>query len=252
MNLTSIPRGQVAPGSACLIAAVPEEWIDTIPQANPISGFLEQDITLSPGRAWLRLILTSRKRTLRHTTQRNTAGITYPVTIAGTTVGTSSYLHNLLAIYELHRWVLLYTEAGTGITYLIGRPQAGAIITADYNNTQATQHSLTINYTGTQKTPVYQGSYTLDNDVTVSPEGGSIGVAFYTASGTESPANVFTLPALTGRTLLWVSRAGMEDLTPVPNTPLPGQVQWNPLTATGTLHPDFPLSANEKLTILYR
>lgn len=253
LPLTTIPRGQVSPGSACLIAAVPVEWIATFPTPNPITGNISQDITLTAGRSWLRLILAARKRTLRETTNRTPPGTTYPTTINGSTVGHSNLLHHQLYNYTRHRWIILYTEAGSNIVYIIGHPDAGAIINFDYNNATATQSTINIQFTGTTRLPVYQGTYTLDNSVTITPTEQSLQVYFYTATGSEPNNTDIIIPALEGRTILWVSRAGMSDLQPVSAAPVGDkQIQWDPINALFRVNADYPITEFEQFTILYR
>jgi hypothetical protein len=253
LSLTSIPRGLVSPGSACLIAAVPVEWIATWPTPNPITGNLDTDITLVEGRTWLRLILASRKRTLREITNRAAPGITYPVTVNGNSVGTSNLLHHQLYNYTRHRWVVLYTEAGTNIVYVIGHPDAGALISFDYNNTQATQSQLTIQFTGTTRMPVYQGSYTLDNSTTVTPGEQTLQVEFYYGTGSEASNTDISVPALTNRTILFVSRPVYGDLQPVTAAPTgQHQIQWDAGNGLLRVPEDYPIQSGEQFTILYR
>jgi hypothetical protein len=253
LSLTSIPRGLVSPGSACLIAAVPVEWIATFPTPNPITGNLDTNITLIAGKNWLRLILASRKRTLREATNRASSGLTYPVSVTGNTVGTSNLLHHQLYNYSRHRWVMLYTEAGTNIVYVIGHPDAGALISFDYNNSQATQSQLTIQFTGTTRMPVYQGSYTLDNSVTVTPGDQTLQVEFYYGTGDEPDNTDISMPALVNRTLLFVSRPVYGDLQPVTSAPVgQNQIQWDAGNAIAVVPADYPIQENEQFTFLYR
>lgn len=253
LPLTSIPRGLVAPGSACLIAAVPIEWIATFPSPNPITNNLEGNITLAPGRTWLRLILASRKRTLRETINRAAAGITYPTSITGNTVGASNLIHHQLYNYTRHRWVILYTEAGTNIVYVIGNPNAGAIINFDYNNQNATQSQISIQYTGTHRLPVYQGTYTLDNSVTITPSDQTIQVLFYYGTGNEPNNTDILMPQLAGRSILFVSRPVYGDLQPVSAAPTgQNQIQWDAINAISRLPAEYPIQENEQFTFLYR
>jgi hypothetical protein len=253
MQLSTLPRGLVSPGSACLLAAVPQEWIATFPRPNPSTGNLESDITLIDGKNWLRLILASRKRTLRHSVNRTSAGNTYPATVTGNTVGTSNFIHHQINQYLRHRWVILYTEAGSEIVYVIGAPEAGALLQYEYNNAQATQSALTFSYTGAIPLQVYQGSYTLDNSITVGPSDSALGFYFYTGTGSEPSNTDISIPSLANRTLLFASRPVYGGLQPVTGAPVgQNQIQWDGPNAIARLPADYPIQENEPITFLYR
>ena len=253
LPLTTIPRGFVSPGSACLIAAAPIEWIATYPNPNPITVNIDTNITLQPGKTWLRLILASRRRILRETTNRAPEGTTYPTTINGNTVGHSNIIHHQLYNFTRHNWVILYTEAGTNIVYIIGNPLSGAILNFDYNTAQATQTAVTIQHTGIQRLPVYQGSYTLDNSVTITPADQAIQAAFYYGTGTEANNTDISVPSLAGRTILFVSRPVYGDLQPVTSAPFGQyQIQWDPINTILRVNTDYPIQQSEQFTIIYR
>ncbi len=247
----SIPKGIVKAGKACLLAMAPIEWIASWPPIDPATQMLTGDITLAAGRQWLRAILVSNGTPLKCDDQSRPAGLFRQVSITGRTVGHSIPIHHYLTNYPHHRWVLLYKEAGTDITYVIGSNHAGATLATSYDNAANTINTLTFSISQLHRPLVYRGSFTLDNNVTIDT-GATLGVAFYTGTGTEG--NTFT-PAtnLRGRTILWVSRSGMKDLAPVSGAPTNDvEIQFDSPTNTFTLHPDWPVAAAETFFILYR
>jgi hypothetical protein len=250
LSLSSLPRGKVASGTACLLAMVPEEWVLSFPPVDPTTQMLDGDIVLHPTRAWLRLYLVSRRRPLREEQQRTPAGIIWQQQVQGRTAGQSVTIHEYLRNMAPHRWVILYQETGTDITYVIGRPGSGALLDANYSNEVSTFTTISLTRTSITRAYVYRGTFTLDNGQIID-SGATLGVYPYTASGTENLS--FTIPALRYKTILWVSRAGMEDLTPVeapPDSFL--EIQYTPSTGTFTVHPDRPIAYQEKFAILYK
>lgn len=247
---SSIPRAKVYAGSACLLAMVPVEWVQSFPAINPTTQMLQGSITLQPGRSWLRCILASQAIPLKEESQRNSAGLYWQINISGRTVGHSAPIHNYLNNFPHHRWLVLYKEAGTGITYAIGHPDSPAQIAVSYSNENGTINAISISRTSMHRSMVYRGTFTLDNSVTIDASTAN-GVAYYVATGTEG--NSF-IPAqnLRGRTILWVSRSGMKDLLPVYTTPANDmEIQYISTTNTLVVHPDYPLAAGETFFILY-
>jgi hypothetical protein len=197
------------------------------------------------------MLLISNKTPLQVEDQFNAAGVFRQTNINGKTVGHSIPIHHYLTNYPHHRWVALYQEAGTDITYVVGNPKSGARLSSSYSNENNTINSLQISHSSLHRPLIYRGTYTLDNNVTVDT-GSTFGVAYYTATGTEG--NTFT-PAtnLRGRTVLWVSRAGMKDLIPVSGAPTSDvEIYFDSPNNTFTVHPDYPLAADETFVILYR
>lgn len=248
---STIPRGTVKAGKACLIAMVPMEWIATFPPIDPATQMLTGSITLAAGRQWLRLLLVANRTPLQVQDQSNAAGIFRQTNINGRTAGHSIPIHHYLTNYPHHRWVVLYHEAGSDITYIIGSNKSGAQLTSAYSNEVATVNTVTISHSSLHRPLVYRGSFTLDNNVTIDT-GATFGVANYTATGAEGVS--FTPSTnLRGRTILWVSRSGMKDLSPVPGAPTSDvEIQFNSTTNLFTVHADYPLNAGETFFILYK
>jgi hypothetical protein len=212
---------------------------------------LTGNITLAAGKQWLRMLLIRKSTPMQVDDQRNGAGLFRQINIGGRTAGHSVVIHNYLNNYPHHQWVLLYKEAGLDITYVIGSPNSGATLSASYNNENNTVNNLQFTHSALHRPLIYRGTFTLDNNVTLDT-GASLGVAFYTAIGTEG--TTFT-PAtnLRGRTILWISRSGMKDLMPVDGTPTNDtEFSYTTLTNSISVHTDTPLAASETFFILYK
>lgn len=252
----TIPRSIVKAGKACLIAMVPIEWVAAFPPIDPATQMLTGTITLTGTHQWLRMLLVHSSTPLQTTDQRNPAGLFRQITIEGRTAGHSIPIHHYLTNYPHHRWLILYKEAGTGITYVIGHPNSGATITTSYSNEQNTINTIQIAHTALHRPLVYRGSYTLDNNITINTAA-TLGVAWYHVPPDVSISPIITqfTPAtnLRGRTILWVSRSGMKDLMPVTGAPTNDtEIQFDSPSNTFSLHPDWPLAPSETFTILYR
>jgi hypothetical protein len=253
LSLSTLPRGKVSPGSACLLAAVPEEWVETWPDVDPTTQMISGTIVLKTDRQWLRMLLVSKKRIFKEESQRSNAGLSFLQSIQGRTAGHSIPLHLLVGNWANHRWVILYHEAGTGITYLIGKPGSGALLDFKYSNETGTITEVSLQRTAITRAPVYQGSYTLDTNQTIDVST-SLGVYPYYATGTEGGGGTtFTIPFLKNKIILWVSRSGVADLAPVDSAPANDtEIQYSITTGDFVLFADRPLSAGETLFILYK
>lgn len=248
---STLPRGTVAFGRACLLAAVPREWVVSFPPIDPATQMLTGDIVLASGKQWLRMLLVRKSTPLQVEDQRNAAGLFRQISIGGRTAGHSVVIHNYLNNYPHHQWVLLYKEAGLDITYVIGSPYSGATLTASYNNENNTLNTIQFDHSSLHRPHIYRGTFTLDNNVSVDT-GASLGVAYYTATGTEG--NSFTPSTnLRGRHIMWISRSGMKDLMPVDGAPTNDiEFSYSSLTNAITVHPDYPLAPSETFFIIYK
>jgi hypothetical protein len=253
MKVESLIRAKVSAGSACLLAAVPEEWVSTIPAADPASGTITADIILKPGYKWLRAILVSRTRFFKEDTMRTDAGKCWAQSISGKSCGQSPTLHHLLSMWTDHRWVLLYKEVGTGATYLIGKPGSGAIANVQYSNEGATVSTVTFTRTAINRAYHYGGSFQLDNNVSIS-KNDNVQSHFYRHGGAD--ATELTFPSLSGKTLISVSRSGIKDLEIIltPGTPLTldNQIYFNSSNGFIKLCEEYPLAYKETLQFLYK
>jgi hypothetical protein len=112
---------------------------------------------------------------------------------------------------------------------------------------------VNVTFTGITRMPVYQGSYTLDNSVTITPGEQSMQMYFYTGTGTETNTTDFTIPTLINRTVLFVGRPQYGLLQPVSAAPVgQTQIQFFPITGTLRVNGDYPIQESELFTILYR
>ena len=248
---STIPRGTVAVGRACLLAVVPRQWVVSFPPIDPATQMLTGDIVLATGKQWLRMLLVRKSTPMQIEDQRKPAGLFRQISISGRTAGHSVVIHNYLTNFPHHQWVILYKEAGLDITYVIGNPHSGASLTSSYNNENNTVNTIQFDHSSLHRPLIYRGTFTLDNNITIDT-GATFGVAIYTATGAEGYS--FTPSTnLRGRTILWISRSGMKDLVPVQGTPTNDtEFSYNPLTNAITLHPDYPLAAGETFIIPYR
>lgn len=250
LSLAPFPRGQVHAGSACLLAAVPQEWIVTWPRLNPETQVMEASIILAEGRSWLPLLLVSRKRIFTEESAKTDSGVAWQQSLTARTAGTSIPIHLYGQNWTAHRWVLLYVEAGSNITYLIGGTDSGANFNIKYTNEVATQSEINFVRSGTHRAIVYQGAYTLDTSEPITFTA-DVKLHVYNAIGDEG--HVFDVEALKGRTILYVSRGGMVDLEPVGHTPTSQtEIQVDTSIARFTVHADLSLSAGETFFILYK
>jgi hypothetical protein len=253
MKVESLIRGKVAAGSACLIAAVPEEWIFSIPAADPATGAINADIVLKTGYKWLRTVLVSRTRFFKEENTRSDAGKSWQQSITGRSVGNSQALYNLLGVWTDHRWVLLYKEAGTNATYLIGKPGSGAVANVQYSNEGATVSGLTFTRAAVHRANHYGGSYQLDNNVSIT-KNDNVQSHFYRHGGAD--ATELTFPNLAGKTLISVSRSGIKDLEILLNSDVPLTLDNHAFfdSANGKLIvcEDYPLAKDETLFFIYK
>jgi len=250
----TLPKGEVKAGTACLLAAVPMEWVVSVPPIDPLTQMLSGDIILQPGRQWLRMLLVSRRRPLREDLQTGPGGNSWQINISGRTVGQSVAIHEYIRNYTDHRWLILYQEAGTGITYLVGSTRSGARLQAAYNNETATVSAISFAHTSVTRSLIYRGSFTLDNNITID-SGATIGTYLYTANGSETgtPATTFTIPALRSKLILWVSRSGMKDLAAITYTPTNDvEIQYDAGLGSFTVWSELPITPGETFMILYK
>jgi hypothetical protein len=261
MTLTSLYKGTVSPGSACLIAAVPEEWVDSIPAVDPLTGRINDDIILKAGKKWLRVVLVSRTRFFTEESNLQPAGLLWQQSVTGRSAGQNGSLHILLEQWASHRWVILYKEVGTSATYLIGKPGSGALMNLKYSNDKATVSTIGFNRLSVKRAFIYAGSYTLDNDVVMVGDPGDsyetireLSSIFYRASGAEGVTINF--PSLVGKDIIYISRSGAKDLEVItdPDEPidLDTKCYFNKTTGDITVAADWPYFINETVFILYK
>lgn len=158
-QITSLPKGTVSPGSACTIAAVPEEWVASIPEPDPATGRILFDITLKAGFSWLAVTLVARARPFREESARDEAGASWNQSITGRPYGQSEDLQLALQHWCHHRWVILYQEAGTGIVYLVGAPGSGALLNLQYGNEKGTITAVSFTRKAVKRAAIYQGIF---------------------------------------------------------------------------------------------
>lgn len=255
LSLYSLPRGVVKPGSACLVAAVPEEWVETFPEVDPVTQTMPDNIVLKADRLWLPLLLVSKKRVFKQELQRSKSGVSWSQSISGRTAGQSVYIYLALENYAYHRWVLLFKEAGTGLVYIVGKPGSGALLEHQYSNEAGTISQVSFLRNAIAIAPIYNGSFTLDTNVTytITPD---VKTIFYTATGTEGTTFIPLTPTgdtIAGKTVLWVDRNGITTMEPVAGTPtVRTKVGFNSTAGALTVISTEPINADEVFMINYK
>lgn len=259
-NPINLPKGKVHAGSACMLLAVPEEWIATIPAIDPATQKIDGTITLIADKNWLTLSLVSQRRIFKEDSQRTEAGLTWSQSISGKTAGHSEYLHLLLGIYPQHRWVLLYKEAGSEISYLIGKPGSGAILDVAYTNDGATVSTISFSRRSSSRALLYQGDALTSSGIISLADGYLRTLTiFYTP---VADVATITIPTLAGKPVIAVYRDGsyrqpiattITDTRQVRVLGTQSTIDQSVIASTGELrlvNEDLFL-ANEKISVLY-
>lgn len=153
----SFVKGPVKAGGLCEIYGVPVDWIVRFPGFNPATQYLDGDIVLGYQKYWLRFQVAPTDKGFSEELKYLKGRPFWEQRLQFRLNWQSGSQHIKLNNMANHRWVFLVKEAGTGIFYVIGKPDVGADISASYNNQQGTITQISASFKAIHRAPLYNG-----------------------------------------------------------------------------------------------
>lgn len=157
LNLQSTEIARTNPGNICHIQAIPVQDIFLFPRINPLTQTMQDEIIPKSGKQWFKIKLLINGSLLNESNSYEPGGQLYQQNISGTLYGQSVFNHLQAYNWTFHQWVIIATEVGSEISYLIGNPFRGARLTVNYNNQETTITQLNFDFISTCRAIIYQG-----------------------------------------------------------------------------------------------
>ncbi len=158
LPLASVPKVKPGRGGPCRVFAIPIEDCSVFPDLNPATQTITANIQLVPGKDWLFFELTNPSKVFKEEGQVNAAvGLFYNQTVSGLLTGQDIGNHVTVENLTRHRFIVICIERTTGITYLVGKPKAGAFLSVKYESKTNTNTELVFALQSRHRAYIYEG-----------------------------------------------------------------------------------------------
>ncbi|MDH7463990.1 hypothetical protein QEG73_21995 [Chitinophagaceae bacterium 26-R-25] len=152
--LSNTVKGIAGNGGFCEVLAVPEEGVMNFPLISPDQTVTEE-IQLYPGFSWNSYVINSGSRAFSEEQSATKSGLLYTQVVSGRLYDQGSGNHILFNNMALHRWIVLVKERKTGLTYLIGKPDAAAYFSLKYDSSKGTVSEISFTNTSKYRALIY-------------------------------------------------------------------------------------------------